>query len=406
MIKIKSSNKIWNWYYIILYVACLISIYKLSFQVGTFSVAVMAFLMILKPSIFTRKIDWVDLVLGFYIVWCIASYIWSVGNNKFTNFAVSFGYTLMPCCFYFWAKRISQDESDLWIKYFMIATFWSMILGLTFYIWQPQFYREFLALKSYNPSSSLYNTRKWFSGIFGPTVIGSLCAIGATYELQNFFKGNKKSIVIFFLYTVLLVMSSRKSALVMYFLVSVYLIFANGIISRKNFQRIMGGLIFGIALIVFLWYRFPSIFNIFFDRFTTAEIMLGFSGRNSAILTSLSNVQSIVVGNGFGMAGHRAGVYNGAIATIYDNSYMLILCETGIVGLALFIGYIALIMNRAINNHEYCKKELIILVILLMQAFTSNIFELLYLTPLFWFCLGRCSVSNITRKSAEENLND
>lgn len=385
-------QRLWSIYYIILFGTCVFSMFRTSFQVGTFSVFVMMILILTKLSIFKRWCKQ-DVLLIFYVFWCVASIVWSVGNNRMSNFMVSFGYTLMPSCFYLWAKTITKEDSKKCLNIFIQSIFFSMLFGLLLYILVPNFYGDFLVLKRHIPNNTTYQIRKIFSGIFGPTITGSLCTIGAIYELRRFLYVNKKKWYRLLILSVLLIMTARKSAIAVFMLFALYEVLHSIRVNKNNIVRIVVLSIMIVILSAFLISRYPEILQEVLNRFNLQEFSYGLSIRDEWNSNSLKNMQSVLYGNGFGAAGHRAGVYNGATVTVYDNSYMLILCETGIVGLILFVLFNFFNINAALKNINACKFELEVVLILLVQAFTSNIFELLYLTPIYWFCLGRCAIA-------------
>ena len=76
---------------------------------------------------------------------------------------------------------------------------------------------------------------------------------------------------------------------------------------------------------------------------------------------------------------------------VNDNSYLLILCETGIIGLGLFLLLLIQTLYRGCKKIKSVYFEMSVIIILLLQGIGSNIFEFQQLMPLFWFCMGRCN---------------
>ena len=128
------SQKIWFVYYGVLIMGCVYSIYNTSFQVGTLS-ALYILLLIYHGFPSYRRMDRGGLVLSLYILWCILSFLWAVGNGKITNFIVSFGYTILPACFYYWTKTLPEYAAERWIEIVVDCIFWSMVFGLFLYIY-------------------------------------------------------------------------------------------------------------------------------------------------------------------------------------------------------------------------------------------------------------------------------
>lgn len=398
-----AKRTIWPYFYPLLTLFCLISMFSTTFKVGIF----FAFLMVLyivKISFNFRKISICDCLVLMYGLWSAISILWATGNNSTTYYIYGMVYSIMPTCFYFYARQIGKETAHRVLVIIMRTIAIAMIIGLVLYIIAPVFYADFLYSRLLIPNTSLYQVRKMFQGIFGVTITASLCAFWALYEWHGFLENKKKHIIFLLLSLVLLAMTARKSAIfILLILIGLESLISSRIKSKICRRLIVVVLLLVIAIITMESF-FPTLYYEIIERFSLENILLGLTQRSDAISLTLQNLNNYLIGNGLGSSGHRAGMENTISLYAYDNSYLLLLCETGAIGLLLFVLIAFSGLVSGYSKRRTSLLELEIVFILIIQSWTSNMFEFIYITPLFWYFLGRCCTNNQVDGAIEKEL--
>lgn len=380
------TEKIWNNYY---YIVC--AFYIISIGVNSFRVGVMlSLIMFVQIVLNIKKIRYLEaesLIVFLYIVFCVISFAWSAAQNTVNNYLTAITYTILPSAFYFRAQKIDENEKNNFWNSTFNALFVSMIVGFILYLWAPEFYGRFLVNKGYSSNYLKGWIRDSFQGIFGVTCTGSFCAMLCVYELGRVISGEKKRILRLFISIILLILTARKSAIIGFLLVM--LLELCYLLKKKKINGMLLGCIVALGIIVFIVFKvkFPLLYESIIMRFS--NIVGDFQGRRSIADKTIGGTGTIL-GNGFGSSGHIAGAM-GATKVINDNSYLLIIAETGIIGLCIFLIMVLASLIKGMINYKECYFEVVILGLLLLQAIGSNIFEFQQLMPIFWFCLGWCS---------------
>ena len=99
---------------------------------------------------------------------------------------------------------------------------------------------------------------------------------------------------------------------------------------------------------------------------------------------------SFLLGNGIGSMGHSAIEYNQSLQLggVYDGNYALIIAESGIVGFGLFIWGIVDCFIRFWKNKSKNYVAVFIVIIFILVAVGSNVWEFPLIAPLFWYSLS------------------
>ena len=375
----------WRCFYPVLFTLCILSLFHQDLKVGLIF-SLIAFLYWLKFFSLKKVTNKVDAFVVLFIVVCVISLLWEEGNSAFSNYIYGLSYTVLPACFYFYAKQLSFKEQNDVIKQIVYAVEISMFIGLLLYIAAPGFYIDFLLKKAIIPNDTLFQVRRYYQGLFGVTMTSSLCLYALIYELHDIQKKNKKRIPIFMLLFVLLIMTMRKSALFGFLFVVIFELF----LSKKTNKKVILIILFIIAIIgLFAIREFPELYEAVMFRFSGEDVEDGLISRSTQATTSLANLENYMLGNGLGSAGHHAGMSADLKVVIFDNAYLLLLCEIGIVGLLAFVlSTLPVLTSKLVRNKNRYAYE--IFIVILLQSLTSNMFEFIYIMPFFWFIFGVC----------------
>ncbi len=389
MIKMIKVTKFWDLFFSILVIFCVISIFNTSFKVGVFYAFVMV-LYVLRMMVRIRKVEICDCIVILFAFWSLFSYLWETGSNALTYYVYGIVYSVMPICFYFYAKELSSEQAEKVTTLIIRTIRASMILGLVLYIFAPRFYAEFLYSHLLIPNTGLYQVRKMFQSIFGVTISASLLTFWALYEWHGFLENKRKHWFFLVLSGVLLAMTARKSAIFVFFIVVVLESLVSKRVKNNFGKRALLIILLLLGALFAMESFFPTLYYEIMGRFSLENIILGVTQRREARTLTLHNLNNYLLGNGVGSSGHRAGMENTISLYAYDNSYLLLLCEVGIVGLLLFALIIGYGLYSGYKKKVFRLFEVEVVFILVLQSWTSNMFEFIYITPLFWYFLGRC----------------
>ena len=386
-------------YYILVLILSMLNCIYLPLKVGIISDFLMIF-MVWKEGLFKNLR--VKPFLLFYTVWCILSYVW-MGGNRVSGMIMSFGYTILPICFFIVGKKIDYEERKYYFRLLINVTRIMLIISLLLVILMPDFYCEYLINKSWVSDKDRFiakiEARMRMQGFFGATPTGFFCAFLFLADFKQLLwrEFNKKTIFFFYLDILFLMMNSRKSAILVAFLLMICEFWNYFKVKRRTASRgailiVISVFLIGLLVLVALHYGFDFkfVFDLI-DRFSAAGMDKALGNRANDNANAISHMTDymFVVGNGFGSSGHRADVDSGIF--IFDNNIMLIFVETGIIGLFLFFCAIFENSNKVILNKRYFSLEFYIVFLSVVQSAASNIMENQFITPLFFLSLGCCS---------------
>ncbi len=387
-----------NYYYIVIFLSFLNLMY-LPLKVGVLSDLLMIGI-IVKENLF--KSLKIRPFFFFYLFWILLSYIW-MGGDRVSCMIMSFGYSILPMLFFIVGNKLSfKDKKEYLQKLIKLIR---VMLVISFFLWlfMPDFYCEYLINKIWVEDKNRFvakiEARQCMQGFFGATATGFFCAVLFLADLKKLLwnKFTKGTVTLFFLDILFLVLNSRKSAmLIAFFLMFVELVNYFRYKHTSSIRPVILLLIVVImcfvsyCIILYLNFDFTFFLNML-DRFSQAGINKAFSNRSNDNALALSNMKDYmyIVGNGFGSSGHKADKAAGIF--IYDNNWMLIFVETGVIGIILFSLAIIENIHKVILNKRFYSFEFYIVFLGTMQSTASNMLENQFVTPLFYLALGCCS---------------
>lgn len=387
-----------NYYNFVLILSILNLVY-LPLKVGIFSDFIMICMAVREKLITNLKIK---PFFFFYIFWILLSYIW-MGGSRISCMVMSFGYSILPMLFFIVGRKLSFEERKNYLN--TIITFIRIMLIVSMILWLliPDFYCEYLINKTWVADKDRFvakvEVRMCMQGFFGATATGFFCAVLFLADLKKILwnKFSKSTVSFFFLDIFFLVANSRKSAMLVAFCLMI-VEFVNYFKCKHTSSTRPAILLLITAIFCFIFYciglylhfDFKFFLNML-DRFSQAGMDKALSNRSNDNALALSNMKDYmyIVGNGFGSSGHKADESAGIF--IYDNNWMLIFVETGIIGILLFMAAIIENVHNVVLNKRYYSLEFYIVFLCVLQSVTSNMLENQFVTPLFYFALGCCS---------------
>lgn len=321
----------------------------------------------------------------------ISQYGYFLQNNiSLLLYGISF--ILLPQLLFFNLGRIIPNSKiSICIKFLLKCNLFLVLIGIYFYIAQPQIYIKFIE-RALSDQFTVYGFSPRLVSYLGDSMsIGVICS--ASSILSLFFFSNKEKIVYTFVFAIGCIMSMQRGAWIsmafgtfLYIFVTHQIKLTKFIITRKLFYFIL----ILTALIIYLIYKIQAewagdikFFEIIIQRFD--RIGGGADERSSLWIGVIKSSIHNIFGSGLGTLSHK-GVNYGFPLTCPDGNYFRILGDIGFIGLLLF-----LLMNFLSLKNTYNKKEwplFIVLIIFLMQAIGTNVFDLFYSSFIYWFILG------------------
>lgn len=386
-------------YYNIVIVLSVLNFLYLPLKVGVLSDLLMI-VIIVKEKVFANLE--IRPFFFFYVFWILISYIW-IGGDRISCMVMSFGYSILPMLFFVIGNKLTFEDRQIYFHKIIFLIRIMLIFSLILWIIMPDFYVEYLINKSWVSDKERFvakvEARSCMQGFFGATATGFFCTVLFLADLKKILwnRFTTRNVSFFFWDILFLVLNSRKSAmLIAFFLMIVE--FINYFRFRRKSAKRPVILLLIVATLCFVFYCVGSYLNFDFmfflnmlDRFSQTGMNKAFSNRTNDNALALSNMKNYmyIVGNGFGSSGHKADESAGIF--IYDNNWMLIFVETGIIGLLLFIAAIIENVHKVVINKRFFSLEFYIVFLGVMQSAASNMLENQFVTPLFYFALGCCA---------------
>lgn len=325
-------------------------------------------------------------------------------NNSFLVYLKGISYCLFPIIGYlvfsFSNFELNIDKINTYLKFILLTTIFTLVIGIYFYFFTPGIYVEYV-LSVYEGliiDQDLLFMARLLSYFGDPTVLGNISVISLPIliYLRRYDEKFQISNILYLLLFIILfsgtVLSFARSAWVAFFLYVLYLL----VIDNKYFFLRISTAIFLILLILLS----TQLKNLELDNMLLLELQKriesldsAFDERNSQIEYAISIISNSPLGVGLGQAGHKS--FSGdTFKGVFDNNYLRVFAELGILGFfsLLLVVFISVYMSirksihSAVNNLR--NVLLVILLIFYFQAIGSNILDLHYSSFLFWSFLG------------------
>ena len=395
------KNKIYN-HILPNYYAIIISLYIISlFVISIPRAAIVGVIMLIIDVVLINKtkikVYPKELFVVIYICFCIFTVIRYFSNSLSINvFFASVSYSLLPMFF------VLGRDKEVYIKTIdksFKAIFISIMLAWILYIIAPSFYGKYLVHHSLSSREDFEWIRASIQGIYGITALSTFSAVsGLYYFFQFLLKRRKIYLVIYLISIITLLYTGRRSAIGAFIIAFSIEIFIFAIRGGKKTKRMGYAII--VICIVGGGILFQKIEEVILVLNRVIDIPTAIGERTGNWIEVLNDMQITdwIIGSGYGSRSHLVLTYDNIIG-VYDNNYMELFAEIGIIGVILFICCIGIafvpsfkvsdksnIMNE--KYKDYGTITSLIVIVYMIQAIGSNVWEFQILAPLFWMSIG------------------
>lgn len=322
-----------------------------------------------------------------YLLINILSAIWYIMQDMpIILYIKGLMYVILPMSFYF----IKKYDVARAYKLMFDALFASIIIGIILYLWAPEFYADYLYYHGHIGTNNV----NWIwpnkvQSLYGITALSTIAVCCAAYFYWQANQGVKGAFVKMIISFFVVIYNMRRGALV----AAVFIVFFETFVMIKRGKRPQRLMIIVLSSLIFF-----SLFCLVFRNQTSNLVvrLMGMgeeyarrsSGNWDFLLKQMRG--NLMLGNGVGSMGHSAIEYNHLLQSggVYDGNYTLIIAESGIVGFGLFIWGIVDSFIKFIRNKNRNDISVFIVIIFMLVAVGSNVWEFPLIAPLFWYSLS------------------
>lgn len=362
-----------------------------------------------------KKVKFLDLSL-FFIFWILCTTMYAIYPDTAIKTGLCTFASLIPGFFLLNFLKKKDESRVIEILYFFAISF-STITIISIVI--PPLYTEIIlrVLPSNIREKALYFYRPTVSaGITIQTGLNaSFSVIGLGIAFSKFCAKMNKQNFFYIIYFLLAILFTAKRGQFIFSIIVMTVIFFS--ISKNKFKCFLGIVFITTVVFVCFFILFPDVINNMSGRVFRDDNSDVSSGRILLWLKAVSLfLEKPLLGWGFGYFSHLVILRNTAMNV--HNTYLQILCETGIVGFILFIGM--LFVNIANSNKLlkiYLKKNkripyeiifsMFIQFFFVLFALVENPLNDLYIFSLYFFlvCLVRKRIID-EKKSSVTKVED
>lgn len=392
-----TNSKLWNMYYYVIFLCYFLGIFYTNIPVGQLATVYMIILimdLIRRDFIIQR---YFDILILAYVFYSIVTLLWyPIGRIPIQAYLVEIAYGIIPIIFYFYGKN---DKKSSLLPHFFRAVFVSLVIGIVFYTWAPEFYGRYLVNIGFAANYLPPWIRNSLYSIYGATIASSFATMLTIYGFMGVCKkGSKKEWLYFLVGLIAVFLGTRRSAMAGTFLIISILHFFLYIKWRYlKVTHFIYELIVVAVLMTGGVLLFPHQVEIFLYRilmFSTA-----ISSRSDQWILGLEIERNPVIGLGLGTVSHTAGALG--FPAVHDGSLMRMYVEIGVIGVCIFTAIVLLAVLKAGFRAKEKYMEICIIAIMLIQAIGSNVLVFQLLAPIFWYSIGRCVCKPINSKKSK-----
>ena len=331
--------------------------------------------MILKYGIRPRG-SVVSMLVAIYVIYCTATVIfYFVEKIPISVFIKSASNSLLPILF-FWCGLKGYRFSN---KRYLLAVNICGLTGILLLFLRPSWFVQYCIAYGYSFMR--------LSSCIGSTVMGTLAAVAMVYSVRLIIntkgKGGKIAYILSVAYTFLSFQRSAWIVLALTIFVLHYYVFIKW--RKLKIRYMVLELLFILFCFVIFYEYIGDVLGEYLAQRASSSNSGMFSSRIGQWVDGLKN-SNWIVGSGYGARGHKAMGYSAA--AIADGSWVMMLCEIGIMGISIFIAIITKTVGKGLYYLRRNLGALCIIAIICLQSIGSNILEFQITTPLLWMSIG------------------
>ena len=331
-----------------------------------------------------------DKIMSIWLLYNLASAVWAgVFGMPPSVYIGEFFTAVLPMVFYYIAAYSGERSIRRFYVLFAAAVLILGVFSIILYLSAPGFYIDFCFEHGLISKADVQTLRVRMVSVTGSTVLGYLGVALMPVSLRILVDSGKKQWLLGFAGGCLIAFMSNQRAsmsaailVIVYFNIVLFLVYKK---LDKKYLFVEIGII--IAGVVALFVAANGIFMKVFYRLISLPLAIG--ERSDQWVGAANNMVSIWTGNGLGANGHRAIGY--AEHVIADGGLAKLYCETGIVGLSLFVFLMLLCLKRGFKNIRRFAPEVCIVLMTLVISIGSNTLSFALSVPVFYYALGRLS---------------
>ena len=333
-----------------------------------------------------------DIIMSLWLIYNLFSAVWAGAFGMPASVYMGELFTaVLPMVFYYIAAFSDEKRTRRFYMLFAAAVLVLGLFSIILYLSGPGFYIDYLFEHGFISKADLQTMRVRMVSVTGSTVLGYLgvALMGVSVRLATD-TGKRAWFAAFAAGCLIAFMSNQRAAMSAAILVIVYfnimLFFVYKKLHKKFFFMELGIIAAGVLL---LFIAANGVFMKVFYRLISLPLAIG--ERSDQWVGAANNMVSIWTGNGLGANGHRAIGY--AEHVIADGGLAKLYCETGIIGLSLFVFLMLLCLKRGFMNIKRFAPEVCIVLMTLVISIGSNTLSFALSVPVFYYALGRLSTA-------------
>lgn len=346
---------------------------------------VLVFLDIKYIKVMSRGINSVFTILFLITIFSGFSYlITGFGNVSLYFYGVS--YNIMPMVMYFVGSISARKGNSKIIKYLLISNFLIVGIGVILYYFEPDFYKVGYISKLV-AAGVVTGTYYRFPSYVSSLAVGNLTVASIPLLFMVRESLSRKvffTFLGFFIFGSILTMQ-RSSFVMLIFVILVSITIQ--ISKKKDFMKYLKILVGVSMVLIFLLFIYQNVLTdtqqLIFER-RVSNLSSAIGERSNQWESAIDIVSRYPLGTGIGSVGHKAA-FAGVQGAVADGNYFRILAEVGIHGLIIFLVLNGLVMLRIGTRNKFL---FLALLVYLFQAIGTNVFDIYYISFIYWFILG------------------
>ena len=382
----KINYKILFFYFPAMMILYLVSVFFQNVSVPTISgiLMVMSLLLMMKTKIQIKK-ESIAITLYFLImVLSILQYIFFNGMPS-SFYYTGVVYSALPIVM-FWIPK--GDRYKLLRTTFISIELSIVVAFVLFQLKIPE-YADYLVFHGYLRNALHISTS--FQGLYGITAVGTYSACCTIFFYGCWLEKSKLLDLVCSAFSVFILIFTLRRSAVAGCAVAFTLL---NVIFFKKFKKmgkrqVIIGFVFILIIAGFWVVQSSKFFSVITRVLNISEAVSERSGNWDSNYSLIMSAP--IFGTGVGSAGHNA--FANGYMSICDNSYLLMLRESGFAGLLCFFACILSVYKIFLQNrnkdyiHYICFS---ITIIYIIQGIGSNVWEFPISAALFWMVLSLC----------------